>query len=228
MQSTAQSATQANAAKAAVSASHATKTVEATKAAQTAAKTASVAGKTAAAAAKTGWGVATAGVGKSVLLKGTAVGIFAARGAAWPALVVGGAFGGAAWVGAYELASGTMAAVLPPSANPDPRAHAAGLAAVPCTIGASAWAGWRFCPPITPSPERLLDMAGWMRCLKSVPAKHCGAVAVTSATAAAVVWSRGAVIAEGPDESVQFAAVGLWLPSMTKEGVTCLFLLKGF
>lgn len=227
MQSTAQSATQANAAKAAVSASHATKTVEATKAAQTAAKTASVAGKTAAAAAKTGWGVATAGVGKSVLLKGTAVGIFAARGAAWPALVVGGAFGGAAWVGAYELASGTMAAVLPPSANPDPRAHAAGLAAVPCTIGASAWAGWRFCPPITPSPERLLDMAGWMRCLKSVPAKHCGAVAVTSATAATRV-SRGAVSRRGLMNLCNSAAVGLWLPSMTKEGyVSSSFAARG-
>ena len=24
------------------------------------------------------------------------------------------------------------------------------------------------------------------------------------------------------------AALGLWLASMTKEGVTCLFLLKGF
>ena len=41
--------------------------------------------------------------------------------------------------------------------------------------------------PVEAALERLLDMAGWMRCLKSVPAKHCGAVAVTSATAAAVV-----------------------------------------
>ena len=178
MRSTAaESATQANAAKAAGSA---TKTIKATKAAHAAAKTA-------AAAAKTGWGVASAGgVGKGVLLKGAAVGTFAARKAALPALVVGGAFGGAAWFGTYELVSGAMTTVLPPPANPTPRAHTAGLAAVPCTVGASAWAGWRFCPPLAPPPERLLDLAGWASCLKSVPVKHCGAGVVVSATVAAV------------------------------------------
>jgi len=177
MRSTAaESATQANAAKAAGSA---TKTIKATKAAHAAAKTA-------AAAAKTGWGVASAGVGKGVLLKGAAVGTFAARKAALPALVVGGAFGGAAWFGTYELVSGAMTTVLPPPANPNPRAHTAGLAAVPCTVGASAWAGWRFCPPLAPPPERLLDLAGWASCLKSVPVKHCGAGVVVSATVAAV------------------------------------------
>ena len=126
------------------------------------------------------------GVGKGVLLKGAAVGTFAARKAALPALVVGGAFGGAAWFGTYELVSGAMTTVLPPPANPNPRAHTAGLAAVPCTVGASAWAGWRFCPPLAPPPERLLDLAGWASCLKSVPVKHCGAGVVVSATVAAV------------------------------------------
>ena len=76
----------------------ATQAANATKAAK-AAKVAS------AAVGKAGSGLAV-GLGKSVLGKGAIVGAFAARRAAWPAVVVGTAFGGAAWFGVFEMATG--------------------------------------------------------------------------------------------------------------------------
>ena len=68
----------------------------------------------------------------------------------------------------------------------DSSAHAAGLAIVPVTIGASAFAGWYTCPAIAPPPEQLLDFAGWSKCVGSLPIKRCGAVGLASAGAAAV------------------------------------------
>lgn len=90
------------------SAGQAAKTAKAAKAAHAAKATATAAGKA---------GVA---VGKGFAVKGALVGgvSFLGRRAAWPAVVLGTAFSGAAWFGAFELASGFMERVLPPPAQP--------------------------------------------------------------------------------------------------------------
>ena len=225
MQSTAQSATQANAAKAAVSTSHATKTVEATKAAQTAAKTASVAGKTAAAAAKTGWGVATAGVGKSVLLKGTAVGIFAARGARsgrrrriWR--------GGLGW----RLRAGVRHHGRRPAAFGKPRPARPRRWA--CSRSVHHWRqrlGWLAVLSAHHSVARAVARHGGLDEVPEICAREalrCCGRHLRHGGGSRV--SRGAETRRGLMNLCNSAALGLWLASMTKEGVTCLFLLKGF
>ena len=127
------------------------------KARETKAAKAAHASKTAAAAASK---AGLASLGKGVLTKGALVGTIVARRAAWPAFVIGTAFGSAAWFGVYEMASGVAEKILPPSKTPEPGAHAAGLCVIPCVLGGSAWAGWRFSPPITLPPEQMLDVAG--------------------------------------------------------------------
>ena len=126
---------------------HATKAAKAAHATKTAAAVAGKAGLT--------------GLSKGMVTKGAMVGVIAARRAAWPAIVLGTAFGSAAWFGIYELASGVAEKVLPPPKKQEPGAHAAGLAVIPCVVGASAWIGWRFSPPMALPPEQMLDIAGW-------------------------------------------------------------------
>ena len=154
-------------------------------AAAAAAKTAKVAHGAKATASAAGK-VAASGLSKSMVMKGMFVGGFAARRAAWPAVVVGTAFGGAAWFGCFEIVHAVASAIMPPPENPDPQAQMVGLATVPVMLSASAWLGWRTAPAIAPPPERMLDLAGWSACARSLPVRHCGVVGVGSAAVAAV------------------------------------------
>ncbi len=145
---------------------HAAKTAAA--ASGHAAKTA--AGKLAAGAAS---GAAKMSAGK-VFVSGAA---FLGRRALYPAFVVGGAFGSAAWFGTFEIALSASKLVLPEPAQPDQSAHNNGYAIVPFTGGASLWLGWRLAPELPSPPESAFNLGGWRRCpacsrSDPLPARH--------------------------------------------------------
>lgn len=137
-------------------------------------------GKAAASAAKGAAAVgkgAAAGVGVKSAAVATA---FAARRVTTPVIVVGGAFGAAAWFGAFELWYSAARLALPPPRKPCPNAELRGYASVPLTAGVSLWLGARLVEWPQP-PASLFDLGGWGVYGRALPLRRCAAVAAASA-----------------------------------------------
>ena len=64
---------------------------------------------------------------------------FLGRRALTPVLVVGGAFGSAAWFGIFEIATGVLEFVMPVPEKPDTTGHYMGIATVPPALGVSGF-----------------------------------------------------------------------------------------
>ena len=109
---------------------------------------------------------------------------FLARRAATPAIVIGAAFSGAAWFGAFEISLSATKFVMPEPAEPDHHAHMLGMASAPFTAGAVGWGGWFLSPPMLARPEKVAQVGAW---IQSMPLAHCAKVGVVSAAAAATV-----------------------------------------
>lgn len=128
---------------------------------------------------------AKAVVSKAAFAGGTVAAI-AGRRALWPAFVLGSVFSGAAWFGTFELAWSASKMALPLPLKPDPSAQTLGLVTLPITTASSIYLGWRTCPQLAPPPESLIDFAGLLTYLRSVPAKHIGIAGASSAVMAAL------------------------------------------
>ena len=109
---------------------------------------------------------------------------FLARRAATPAVILGAAFSGAAWFGAFELALGLTKFALPKPADVNERAQMLGVATIPVTAGVVGWGGWFLSPPMLARPEKVAQVGAW---IQSLPLAHLTKVGVVSAAAAAAV-----------------------------------------
>jgi len=141
------------------------------------------AGSAAAKAKAAAMGVAKVAGTKGAFVAGAA---FMARRVTWPILVLGTAFGSAAWFGVFEVALGLTKYVIPVPAKRDENAHLVGFLTVPLIVGTSAVAGWRFSPAMPDPPSTVFDASGWVRYIGRFPYRYVGAVGVGSAFAAAV------------------------------------------
>ena len=145
-------------------------------------------------------------------LVGGGVGLVGRR-ALTPVLVVGTAFGSAAWFGVFEIATGVLEFGMPVPANPDVAGHYMGVATVPPALGVSGFVrlacqkqdrrispiiglthppacrwqiGWRTCPTLPTAPTDITNVHGWLKYGGSLPLRHVGVACASSAVVAAV------------------------------------------
>lgn len=156
-------------------------------------------GSTAGAAAKAGTahrvagaakaGAATAakfGLGSKAVAAGGLVASFAGRRALWPAMVVGSAFGGALWFGAFEIFFSASKLAFPVPAIQDDSAKYGGAATVPVTAGGVCWVGSKLAPLTAPPPASVVDLSGTIGWARSLPVKHYAATIGASAAISAI------------------------------------------
>ena len=137
---------------------------------------------------------AKAGASKAFVMGGS-LAAYAGRRALWPFMAAGSVFGGAAWLGCFEIAWSTCCMIMPIPAAVDPQARKTGLLTLPVTVGSTWFLGWRLSPPLAPPPTSIADISGAIALCKSLPVKHVTIVGASSAAAAAftcrVVQYRG-------------------------------------
>ena len=136
---------------------------------------ASSAAAKAAKAAKVGAAATKSAAAKAVSAKGfaasSAIAVFAGRRALWPGLVFGGVCTSAAWFGVFEIVWSASKFVLPkpPPEEKNANAELAGCATIPVVGGGVCWLGKMTSPPLAAAPSSVVDLAGMLGFLRSLP-----------------------------------------------------------